>query len=353
MRKWSLCAAAALALYSSGVARATITVASEDFEDDTVDPNGTGSPSLTGPPTNPAGTPGRWVPNGYVVPNPWYDPNDLDPDTNWNLRVTASTTAIPIGQSVPGKQAFFQSRNNNGIPTTGGPPSIRNPDRYARDGILKFTLPNGTARPATLGEKIHVEFQLRQTSGNFAVGFVKSIAGLQQDQANDVYDGNGQPRGINTAYVGGPYWQSLSGLISMTGGFNGRQLDADLPSGATNETTGQPLNPDLTLAGAGGSAKYQKMVLDYTVGGSFFDSIQIDRNDGAGLLTVTRESDGGPVTVGPTANSIEAIVFGGGELQQTEIFLDQILVTVNPVPEPGSLAVIALAAGSLLRRRRR
>ena len=99
MQKYTLSLMMAIALLLAPAVSAAITVVDEDFEDDTpstyfpLPPAVDLAPGLEGLPTN-AGNPGNWLANQYhLLPwfnNPWHDDLDTNPDTNWQLQVTAN-----------------------------------------------------------------------------------------------------------------------------------------------------------------------------------------------------------------------------------------------------------------------
>ncbi len=159
-----------------------LVVANETFEDDSA--ANLIYPGLTGPPTN-QGLAGRWIPNQYTISDPWHDPMDGDPDTNWQLQV--------IKDLFPGagNSAFFQNQHNDlNIPCpdfalcsrggdrdcagVGGNPAPCNNDRYARDGFLQFATwdPNANGgigahvpRPAEVGDVLRIAYDVRIFDG--------------------------------------------------------------------------------------------------------------------------------------------------------------------------------------------
>ena len=178
-----------LALFTAAPAMAVV-VAYENFEDDMARPYNPDPlifyPGLDGPPTN-DGLPGKWHPNQFLVSDPWHDPLDSNPDTNWQLQV--------VKDLFPGtgNEAFFQNQHNGldpsnpchdfwqcsrsgdvDCPGVGGQPAPCNNDRFSRDGFLQFATwdPNANGgqgahvpRPAVLGDTLGIAFDVRVYEG--------------------------------------------------------------------------------------------------------------------------------------------------------------------------------------------
>ena len=209
-----------LAVFTASPVMAVVVVF-ENFEDDPVVNKPFTQPGLTGPPTN-VGLPGTWIPNQYVIPDPWFDEMDGDPDTNHQLQV--------VGELVPeaSNEAFFQQRHTlcprfmqcgqnpmkpgeypDGVDLGLTEEGIRHfwatsekgnyngdcadlgltepgpcaSDQFSRDGFLQFSLADGTPRPAVVGDVLKVAMDLRVYEGIAAFALTNDIQKMAADTA--------------------------------------------------------------------------------------------------------------------------------------------------------------------------
>jgi hypothetical protein len=99
----------------------------------------------------------------------------------------------------------------------------------------------------------------------------------------------------------------------------------------------------------GGDADFGSVHLDFLdAGSSSLDTAQIDASQS--LATWTQFSDSGLVPVG--TETIQVSVFGTPLNSGPDGYIDNVSLEINEVPEPGSLALLALGGLAVLRRRR-
>ena len=332
LRFWTT--AATLTVFAAAPAMA-IVVFDEDFEDDT--PATSVAPNLNGPPINPMGKPGRWIPNQYVVPalteeDPWYDPLDGDPDTNWQFSVTSN-----IGPDRPGNEGFFRNQHSAcdlyyhcvdnsqdcediGLTETGPCDN----DRYDRDGLLQFTNPDGTPRPAVVGDVLRGRFDYTSFDGITVFALVNDIHAMAASTADQELHppvtkwdpGFGKPfhaideslqvwRGMPQSIPPAPPTPgrqhpqnpNIVSLLTPNEGYNGRGFDVWVPIDPNDLSKGQNmynLDPDFPNGGVSitrppasepGDPErnpYQTYSFAYTVGEDHLDAVFIDYNDGNG-----------------------------------------------------------------------
>ena len=270
----------------TGTPAMAIVVVFENFEDDPVVNKPFTQPGLTGPPTN-AGLPGTWIPNQYVVPDPWFDEMDGDPDTNHQLQV--------VGELVPGasNEAFFQQRHTlcprfmqcgqnpmkpgeypDGVDLGLTEEGIRHfwatsekgnyngdcedlgltepgpcaSDQFSRDGFLQFSLADGTPRPAAVGDVLKVAMDLRVYEGIAAFALTNDIQKMAADTANHPeltknMVGFGQPQHpIDEGLSRENLHPNVVALLTEGAAKNGFHTDAWLPGDNRVE-----LDPDLNI----------------------------------------------------------------------------------------------------------
>jgi len=176
-------------------------------------------------PSNPVGVPGEWLPSGHTVSlNNGYYPNNID--DNWGPMVTPLQKCAALGGS-GNNGLYWANANATGDGSVGD---------YAMDGIIRFTTPDHTPRPAVTGEKIVGSFLFWKnlTSSQFGFGFTDDIAALQTYQDNIPTWGGPKvsplmmPNGYtdlqgldggNTVRVG--FSDNVTGQIMIGGGTNG------------------------------------------------------------------------------------------------------------------------------------
>ncbi len=310
-----------------------IVVAYEDFEDDTPTPSI--SPGLTGPPTN-INKPGRWIPNQFIVPDPWFDELDTDPDTNWQLQVT---------ENLGPDEGFFDNRHTtcplyeycsgrmDDCSTAGlTEPGPCDNDHFARDGFLQFTDSEGNPRPAVPGDKLTARFEFTSYDGMPVFALTNDLQKMVDDTANtDLHPpltkwtvGFGQT--FNPLDEGLEAWQSgtdqhpnVVSLLVFVEGYNGRQFDVWVPQDETDLSKHNfvfELEPDFKLRDFNRTViddpGYQTFTFEYTVGNSTYDFMSIDLNEGAGPEEVRLDSigttDEGPGScAGPAESSGECV----------------------------------------------
>ena len=360
-----------------------IVVVDEDFEDDTpttyfpLPPAVDLAPGLEGLPTN-AGNPGNWLANQYhLLPwfnNPWHDDLDTNPDTNWQLQVTAN-----IGPPRPGNEAFYQNQHTNcdlylhcvdfkhdcnslGL-TEPGPCDN---DRYSRDGFIQFSLADGTPRPAMPGEKLRVSFDFTSFDGIPVFALTNDIKQMADDTSNaDLHPplsewnvGFGKPfnpvdEGLEAWFSGSSQHPNVVSLLTPNPGFNGRGFDVFLPvnpddlSEQNEQGNTQllvPLDPDF-FEGPGPKEEriYQTVALEYTVGNDHYDLVTIDFNDGNGPQEVRQALEeephgnappdpGGLVPIGQSAitvQGVDGIVFTDTGGKMASYMFDNICIVIN------------------------
>ena len=326
---------AALVGFAASPAIAVV-VANEDFEDDmartyNADPN-IFYPGLDGPPTN-QGMPGRWIPNQYVVNDPWHDENDSNPDTNWQLQV--------VKDLFPGtgNSAFFQNQHNGlnipcpdfmlcsrggdiDCPGAGGNPAPCNNDRYARDGFLQFATwdPNANGgngahvpRPAVIGDVLRIAYDVRIFDGFNSFALTNDIEKMAAETGDtDIHPpptkwgvqfgqpSNPVPAGLARSDCAGsdPSHENVASLISFqthngeffdtwSPGCNRFQLDPDLNVSIEE----QPIFPQHVAP-----AEFMnrlELTLTLTDGVQFFDEVMVTymKPDGTVVTEEVRQED--------------------------------------------------------------
>ena len=160
----------------------------DDFEDDPAVTEGL-SGRLVGPfgpgdavgegffPSNPAGTPGRWLPNKYPVDylggTPWFEPNDIDPDTNWQAYVAGGDFL----SNATNKLWVQNNHQGDAAPA----PGYTHYDNYSWDIFAQFTDPNGNPVAATSGQIVRGEFRWGQVSSSPVFVLTSDINAMQED----------------------------------------------------------------------------------------------------------------------------------------------------------------------------
>ena len=177
-----------MTLFAAAPAMAAVVV-EEDFEDDVVDEstffefdldeNGDKIPDLffdgtfperglgfvqsqlghinTGGPSNPVNRPGRWIPNQYPVGSPtedgmgyqdgkWFDPLDVNPDTDWQMAVVTDFRRMSIinhGPPRAGNEGYIINHHQGDCTAESrcDTPGVIGFSSYkmAREGFIKFT----------------------------------------------------------------------------------------------------------------------------------------------------------------------------------------------------------------------
>lgn len=324
----------------------TLDVILEDFQDD----NAGGWTDNTGSAPQNAGRPGTWLPSGHVANN---SPNNNNMDFDWSPLVQEE---IGAGLTVPTGE-YIATLNRVGNQTGVG-------GVFNMDGIIKFSLADGSARPAVAGDKIVGSFDFFQQTGNFGFGFTDNIASLQTYQAN-IPDWAGgattAPLMMPTAYsdyegatrVG--ISPNITGHIAINGGSNNLFTHAVVdtfengglgdgyvdqgnlaPKTNANSTTNRPLNPGLAT---------QTIRFEYTLGNSTYDLLQVDQdgpNGPGGFVNIlqtsvagTTPTPNGAMPVGKVLNSIEGMFITGASGQTTEVWYDNLHVYIEPGATPG------------------
>ena len=207
-RMWVM--ALAISLLHAGMAAGYVGVVFDDnFEDDTAVTQGLGGGEIGpfGPgdavgegsfPSNPAGTPGRWLPNKYPVDilggDPWFEPLDTDPDTNWQAYVVGGDF---LGNAT---NKLWVQNNHQGDATAGegDAEGIHNRDNYSWDIFAQFTDGNGNPTPAVTGQIVRGEFRWGQVSSSPAWVFTSDIEAMQNDHMDTgPTAGHGEPGHCN------------------------------------------------------------------------------------------------------------------------------------------------------------
>lgn len=326
----------------TAAAHAAIPVIQEDFQDDVA-----GSWQAYGgaPPSN-VGHPGQWMNSGHVpVTNPYHTTPDLD----WRPQVQNNAlTVLPT----PPTGAYIGSLNRR--PTPSDPFGVFN-----MDGILKFTLANGTARPAVTGDKIVGSFDWTQQNGNFGFGFTDNISALQSYQAS-LFPWTGTksaPIMMPTAYSDiepdqdgqshrDPFSSNVTAEISFNGGFNNLYTHAVVDTAENNgagdgfvdQGNSAPRTDPLSTAHRPLPSGKQRIRFEYTVGNANYDLLQVDQDvtDGVDNYVdilqgpTNNPTPNGPMPVGKVMSSIEGLFITGCTGQLTEVWYDNINVSIVP-----------------------
>ena len=356
---------AAVVMVSAGSAMAVVVV-DETFQDD---PDSCSWLQNFGCVPSNAGLPGTWHDAGHTV-------TGGRPDNDWrphyqNSNALPATGGIidPLtGRDWSGapSQQYISSINRTGADT--GVAGV-----YSLDGIIEFTLPNGTPRPAVAGEIVRGSFRLQRQDGNIGFGFTDDIAGLQAFHATSpVWDGTGQgPWTMPTGYSAGGwvspnYSSNITGQVQFNAGFNGvhthavtdLNTDGDVDAGSAridadylNDETQKLLEASVvTFEFVVGSSEYTRLTLTDATNGTR-DIVQCtlaDCHPGSGG-DQPAPNPGGPLPMGSTLNSISAIWMTGSDGKNEQYWLDDWYVEI--IPEPASLGLFGL--GCLLAVRRR
>ena len=370
--KWMLCTAAtvALLLMMSDPAAAglpPVTVIDEDFQDDA--PDCSASRNFGCAPVN-TGKAGTWHPSGHVV-------SGGNADNDWTALVQNQIGAAG-GSGTPSLD-YLGTLNPNGIDT--GVPGVFN-----MDGIIEFSLPDGTPRPAVTGDKIVGSYRMYQERGAFGFGFTDDIAQLQAFQAT-MPDWNGsvgspvmmptafntggwEDAGINTNYDAAfrGFSPNVTGHIQHNDGANRvwthAVVDMDdngvVDFGAATPKTAwfelDPMaNPPINQVGV-------LINFEYTVGNSVYDLLTFDAGTGPIDFVQCAHPDcvdnalvpnpGGPMPVGAIKTEIVAMFITGANGRNTSIWADDFFVEIIPIPEPASLALLSMGVLLATRRRR-
>ena len=198
---------------------AAIMVVEEDFEDDvviedtfTLDADGDQifvKHQLNGPPVN-DNRAGTWIPNQYDVDRmgftgsngEWFDPTDVNPDTNWQMAVIKEFRKIitlPLASDGSNRDARTPERLGNeglivshhqgdcsserpcGVLGQVGLPSIR----LNRGGFIKFTDATGTPMAAEPGDVVRGRFDFVAVQGNTAFALTNDIDAMVDRTADE------------------------------------------------------------------------------------------------------------------------------------------------------------------------
>ena len=331
----SLPAALLIALLVQPVAFGGTVVADKDFNGDTSGMSGGNGFNLNtnGPPSGGAGV-GTWVANGYSA--------GTGDDTNPNM-ATASLGWIENLPRVPSALGHPVQTDNGG-----------NFFGYFRsqapkedlDGILQFS------EAANTGDTVKGEFQIFVDKGVISWGLVSSVADLKASQAARVWNGAGNRPGLVAHHNGGAYTNGLATQIAMRPQSNNHWAAiVDNGAGTAAWTSLRNSEGGDFLKTFGASPKlgdsWLQFEFEYTVGNSSFDKLQANyTTDGTDKVVYDVLTSGGdsviPVTGG---NTIEGIVFSGGEGQTTGYWIDEIYIEVTAaIPEPCSVLLVLMGS---------
>jgi hypothetical protein len=342
-------------LILAGSASGAIPVIQENFQDDA--PGGSWKGNFGNLPTN-VGLPGQWLPSGHIANLSPFFPNNMDND--WRPLVqsdandaSGSPANLPAG-------VYMASLNRVGVQT--GTAGVFN-----MDGIIKFTLANGTARPAVTGEKIRGSFDFSINEGIFGFGFTDNISALQSYQASlPPWVGTGSspvmmPTGFTDREPDGEggftrvgFSPNVTGQISINTGFNGIFTHACVDvaenggagDGFVDQGNNNPKTDPLSTAHRPLATNARQTIkFEYTVGNSVFDLLQVDQDgpdNPLGFVDILQMPDNpstpakdtpnpnGPMPIGKIMPSIEGFFFTGGHTKLTEAFYDNIFVELVP-----------------------
>ena len=316
----------------------------------------------TGGPSNPVNRPGRWIPNQYKIGSPtedgmgyqdgeWFDPLDVNPDTDWQMAVVTDFRMMSIINNGPpraGNEGYIINHHQ-------GDCSAENPcdtpgvigftsHKMAREGFIKFTDGAGNDVAAQADDVLRGSFLFVSPGGISTWGLASDIQAIADTtgQVNEDINGDGgvdhmpitkykvafgQPR--HAIDVGITAWQSEAiqpGVVtqfSFGGGFNATMhmtwlaipdeelaectvcsiqvhLDPDTDDCAWDNPWFQTGRCSLALEDPATSPfgratnrdphlRYQQLEFEYTVGEEFFDKLILD-----GFDVITCES--GPAT---------------------------------------------------------
>lgn len=332
----SLPAALLIALLVQPVAFGGTVVADKDFNGDTSGMSGGNgfNTNTNGPPSGGAGV-GTWVANGYT-------PGAGD-DTNPNM-ATASLGWIEGLPRVPSALGHPVQTDNGG-----------NFFGYFRsaapkedlDGILQFS------EAANAGDTVKGEFQVFYDKGVMSWGLVSSISDLKASQAARVWDGTGNRPGLVAHHNGGAYTNGLATQIAMRPQSNNNWA-AIVDNGSGTAAWTHLRNGEGDFLKSYGAApnlpnNWLQFEFEYTVGNNSFDKLQANyTTDGTDKVVYDVLTSSGDAVIPVTGgNTIEGIVFSGGEGQTTGYWIDEIYVEVhagNVIPEPASLLLVLMGS---------
>ncbi|MCH2117897.1 MAG: hypothetical protein MK161_09400 [Pirellulales bacterium] len=338
----SLPAALLIALLVQPVAFGGTVVADKDFNGDTSGMSGGNGMNMNtnGPPSGGAGV-GTWVANGYT-------PGAGD-DTNPNM-ATASLWVV--------NQPRVPSALGHAVETDNGGDFVgyirSDAPKEDLDGILQFS------EAANAGDTVKGEFQVYYDKGVMSWGLVSSVADLKASQAARVWDGTGYRPGLVAHHNGGAYTNGLATQIAMRPQSNNNWA-AIVDNGAGTAAWTHLRNGNGDFLKSYGAApnlpnNWLQFEFEYTVGNSSFDKLQANyTTDGTDKVVYDVLTSGGdsviPVTGG---NTIEGIVFSGGEGQRTGYWIDEIYIEVTAaIPEPCSVLLVLMGSCGLGFYRRR
>ena len=329
-------AALLIALSVQPVAFGGTVVADKDFNGDTSGMSGGNGFNLNtnGPPSGGAGV-GTWVANGYTA--------GAGDDTNPNL-ATASLGWIEGLPRVPSALGHPVETDNGG--DFFGYFRSQAP-KEDLDGILQFS------EAANAGDTVKGEFQVFYDKGVMSWGLVSSISDLKASQAARDWDGTGNRPGLVAHHNGGAYTNGLATQIAMRPQANnswaaivddgsGTAAWTHLRNGAGDFLKSYGAAPNLPN-------NWLQFEFEYTVGNSSFDKLQANyTTDGTDKVVYDVLTSSGDAVIPVTGgNTIEGIVFSGGEGQATGYWIDEIYVEVhagNVIPEPASLLLVVLGS---------
>ena len=271
-------AAAALGLFATGPAVATVVV-EEDFEDDAVDEttffeypldeNGVPIPDsffdgtfpqrglgfqqnqllhINNPPdpTN-NGRPGRWLPNQYDVQalgftgdnGEWFDPLEVNPDENWQLAVVRDFRQMSInadGPPRPGNEGFIINHHQGDCsadsPCTNSERIGFTSYKLALDGYMQFTDTSGTPTPANNGDVVRGRFDFAATGGVIMWGLSSDINQMVTDTAavEEDINGDGEADHLPLTKWNVGFGQDFDPLFRGVAAWGNRSLHPDIVS---------------------------------------------------------------------------------------------------------------------------